>query len=131
MTETNANKSGSLREARILVVEDNFLIATDITQSLHRRGAVVLGPVPDLQSGLAIAKRDRPDAAVLDVSIVGGTSTPIAEALLHSNCPYVFLTGYTSPGLADEHLNRAAVLTKPVQPQDLVKTLYDMLQRHA
>jgi DNA-binding response OmpR family regulator len=64
---------------QILVVEDEFLIAMEVEQTLRRAGYQVVGPAPSLGTALELLRQVRPDAAVLDVNLAGERVTPVAE----------------------------------------------------
>ena len=84
----------SLAGKRILVVENEYFIASDLARALRTADAVVIGPVGDLGRGLALLAIERPDAAILDVNLEGETSFPLADRLAERAVPYLFLTGY-------------------------------------
>lgn len=97
---------------RILVVEDEYLIAADLKRSLRDRGAEVVGPVGDLAKGLALARYGGLDAAVLDINLEGDASFPIADVLAKDGVPFVFLTGYDAWSLPDAYAG-TTTLAKP------------------
>ena len=104
-----------MQDRRILVVEDDYMIAQEVQQELEQAGAVVLGPVSSVGKALAILKSDRPiDAAVLDVNLGGELSFPVAEALEASAVPFLFATGYNSADIPGEW-RRATIVMKPLQ----------------
>ncbi len=85
----------SLRGRRVLVVEDEYLLAEDLRHGLERVGAEVLGPVPSVARALTLlAAGAPPDAAILDVNLGGEMAFPVAEALQALGVPFVFATGY-------------------------------------
>lgn len=88
---------------RILVVEDEYFIADDLCRALQRQGAEVVGPVPDLAAGLALAQGEHLDAAVLDVNLGGDMSYPIADVLGARGVPYLFTTGYDDWALTSDY----------------------------
>lgn len=88
---------------RILVVEDEYFIASDLKRALQREGAVVVGPVGDLAKGLALAAGEGIDAAILDVNLAGAPSLAIADALAARAVPFMFLTGYDKWALPDAY----------------------------
>ena len=90
----SAHDVGGLAGRRILVVEDEYFIADDLSRALQRHGARVVGPVPDLAAGLDLATRDPLDSAVLDVNLGGEMSYPIADRLSERGVPFLFTTGY-------------------------------------
>ena len=90
-----------LRGRRILVVEDDYLVALVVSDILEEAGAEVIGPVGRVEEALAlIAGNDIAiDGAVLDVNLHGATSYPIADALAARNVRFVFASGYGAGGI--------------------------------
>ena len=86
----------NLGPRRILVVEDEYMLAQDFARELEDVGAEVLGPVPSVADALAllVAEAVPPDAAILDVSLGGEMVFPVAEALRERGVPFMFVTGY-------------------------------------
>ncbi|UAK26242.1 response regulator [Sphingomonas nostoxanthinifaciens] len=79
---------------RILVVEDEYYIASDLKRLLTSADATVIGPVAALEAGLSLIECESLDAAVLDVNLEGIFSYAIADRLTERAIPYLFLTGY-------------------------------------
>jgi two-component sensor histidine kinase/CheY-like chemotaxis protein len=113
--------------ARVLLVEDEALTAIAMAQAVEEAGYRVLGPVGRVQDGIDIARNTRPDAAVLDVNLLGQPSFPIARALNAMGVPFLFCTGYNALNDADAALRNAPVLTKPVDPGQLVDAIAALL----
>ena len=88
------NLSRELSGRRILVVEDERLIALDIQEMLESWGCTVIGPVATAAAALALLADECPDSAVLDVHLNGETSEPIAAALQLCGRPFLVLTAY-------------------------------------
>ena len=86
--------SDDLKTKRILIVEDEYFIASDLSRALIAAGAEVVGPVGDLTAGLHLAGTEDIDAAILDVNLDGTMSYPIADRLAQTQVPHLFLTGY-------------------------------------
>ena len=85
----------SLRGRRVLVVEDEYLIAEDLREQLLSCGADVLGPVACVADALALlADGAEPDLAILDIGLGGEKVYPVADALRTRGIPFVFATGY-------------------------------------
>lgn len=97
---------------RILVIEDEYYIASDLKIALQKADAIVVGPVGDLGRGLALLDDDRLDAAVLDVNLEGAASYPIADRLTDRQVPYLFVTGYDDWALPDSY-RQVPRITKP------------------
>jgi DNA-binding response OmpR family regulator len=103
------NESGG---RRILVVEDEMLIAMIIEDALKDSGGEIVGPVATLEKALKLAEEGEFDAAILDVTIRGGEVYPVAELLLKRGIPFVFSSGYGDWALPEE-LRDKPRLTKP------------------
>ena len=85
----------ALRDRRILVVEDEYLIATTLQDALENAGAVVVGPAPSVDKAIKqIESEPHIDAAVLDVNLGGMLAYPVADMLVAKNIPFVFTSGY-------------------------------------
>jgi CheY-like chemotaxis protein len=105
---------------RILLVEDEFLVAAMVEDSLIDLGAVVVGPAYRVRDGVRLAEQEEIDAAVLDVNLEGERSDAIADALAARNIPFVLATGY---GDAEAGRRGAPVLDKPYTPEMLAAAL--------
>jgi CheY-like chemotaxis protein len=106
----------SIQGKRILVLEDDVLIALDAAGALEEEGAIVLGPVHRISAALALLEEERPDGALLDVNIAGTTSADVAQRLSSRGVPFVLATGYG--GLSGIEGSRA-VVDKPYTHQQL------------
>ena len=110
--------ASALAGKRILVVEDEYFIASDIKRTLRQEGAVIVGPVGNLEGGLSLAEEPI-DAAVLDVNLDEAMSYPIADRLRTRSIPYLFLTGYDGWSMPPEYRD-AVRLAKPFPPRSVV-----------
>jgi DNA-binding response OmpR family regulator len=98
---------------RILIVEDDFVIALDLATQLVGAGYAVCEPARTTAAALQTIDADRPDMALLDVNLGHGeTSFDIARGLILRQVPFVFLTGYRPTDLPRD-LVEAPVLGKP------------------
>jgi two-component sensor histidine kinase len=110
-----------LAGCRIVVVEDEPLVAMMVAKMLADLGAQALGPFGSLAEAFAALPLDF-DAAVLDVNVGGELVYPLAAELARSGAPVVFLTGYESDSI-DERFAEAPILTKPIERGDLIEAL--------
>ena len=108
----------SLASRRILVVEDDMMIAVLIEEVLQELGCVVVGPVGKLDAALHLAGSETLDAAVLDVNIRGSEVFPVAERLRIRGIPFVLASGYGDWALPDA-FRRQPRLTKPFTYEEL------------
>lgn len=119
------------KPARILVVEDEPLVALQLQSDLENDGHHVVGPVGDLAQGMALAKKEDIDAAFVDVSLGDDTSALIADQLLARHIPFVFATGYTDVLMLPEHLRTVPRLAKPYAIDDVRRVMQGFLARTA
>ena len=88
---------------RVLIVEDESLVAMLLETILEDMGCTPIGPAATVDEGLKMAADSDPvDAALLDVNVAGKQVFPIAQALRDRGVPFVFSTGYGESGLPDE-----------------------------
>ena len=92
-----------LNGRRVLIVEDESLVAMLLETILEDMGCTPVGPAANIDEGAALA-RDKAelDAALLDVNVAGRQVFPVAQALKARGVPFVFSTGYGEGGLPDE-----------------------------
>jgi len=109
--------------ARILIVEDEALLALDLALLIEEMGHSVIGPCQNLQAGLRRAASDDIDFALLDYDLGHGTdSLPIVALLAARAVPFVFVTATPSDEIRS-HLPMAVVLAKPISQAALAKVL--------
>ncbi|MBP0492677.1 response regulator [Roseomonas indoligenes] len=121
--------AGPLTGRRILLVEDEYLIAEVMEEWLSRAGAVVVGPVPGVAQALELIGdgAGAVDGAVLDVNLgPGATAYPVADRLAELGVPYLFATGDVR--IIDDSVHRERPrLDKPVTRPQLLKAVEQLL----
>jgi len=119
-----------LEGRRILVVEDEALIAMLIEDSLREAGAGIVGPAATVTEALGLIRAGRAkgtlNAAVLDVRLGEDTVLAVANELATLGVPFVFVTAYGEVRL-DGHAS-APVLGKPIASEELIAALVDLLR---
>lgn len=113
-----------LHDRRILVVEDEPILAFHLAEMLREAGAIVVGPAGDLGKALALFD-DSLDAAVLDVQLGKNNALPLADQLAGRRVPFIFQT--SDPRFLRGAHWRAPVLAKPIQREQLIETLAALL----
>lgn len=103
---------------RVLIVEDETVVALMLEDMLDDLGCRLAGSVASLEKALQAAEATDADAALLDVNIGGKEIFPVAERLRARGIPMVFATGYGSAGLP-ERWRSSPVLAKPFVLEDL------------
>jgi two-component SAPR family response regulator len=111
---------------RIMVVEDEFLIAIRIEALLARAGIEVVGPVGTVEEGLSLAGETPLDGAVLDVNLRGQRVDPVASVLIARNVPFLFVSGYERDVLPPA-FREAVMISKPFRDGDLLKALSQLV----
>jgi DNA-binding response OmpR family regulator len=118
---------GLLIGLRILVVEDEALIAFSLADTIARAGATVIGPVSTVPKAANLIGSSAIDAAVLDFYLEKETASPIAELLLGGNTPFLFYTG--APVGLEQSYPGVPILTKSTRPDMLVAEIGALLGR--
>ncbi len=108
---------------RVLLVEDEPLIALFLQSELESAGHQVTGPAYNLKQGLELAGKEAFDVALLDVRLGSDFSVAIADQLLARAIPFAFTTGYSEGVLIPEHLRGVPSLAKPYQSGSVIELL--------
>jgi DNA-binding response OmpR family regulator len=111
---------------RVLVVEDDALLAMDLEQILSQAGSVVLGPCCTVDDALARAAEEMPDVAILDMNLRGVMVFPVADLLADAGVPFIVVSGHTRGVLPARHRGRP-FLTKPFDAARLTALLRELL----
>lgn len=118
-----------LRGCRLLVVEDEYLLADELATELEDAGAVVIGPAGDLAAATALIRREqRIDAAILDVNLGGEMVFPAADLLIERGIPIILTTGYDISALP-ARFGGVPLCEKPVSRRRLVQAVSGILHR--
>jgi len=115
-----------LSNRKVLVVEDEMMIAMLIEDMLDELGCTLVGPATNVPRALDLIDKEQVEVAVLDLNLDGQDTYAIADALQRKNLPFIFATGYGSAGLRKEYGNRP-VLQKPFQISELETALVEAL----
>jgi DNA-binding response OmpR family regulator len=119
---TMERAAAPLAALHVLVVEDNYFIATEMCRALRAAGAEIVGPARDLETGMAAIRDERIDCAVLDINLHGLMAFQLATQLRARGIPAIFATGYDASVLPDE-LADAILLEKPVDMTTLCRAI--------
>ena len=112
---------------RVLVVEDEALVAMELGDILERQGCRVIGPAASIAQALALLDGRRLDAALLDLNLKGEPGLPVAVALSGRGVPFVVVSGYAEDQVSAPALRGAPRLMKPVRHCELVRVLTQVL----
>ena len=121
--------SGSLGGARVLVVDDEFLIAAQLQCDLTEAGAEVIGPSHTLQDALALAEREHLTAAILDIQLGRDSVGPVAQRLTDRGIPFVFYTGQVHTDPIRTRWPNSKVISKPAIAANLIAAIASVLKK--
>ncbi len=114
-----------LENRRILLVEDEPLIAWDLTTLLTQEGAIPIGPVQTVKAALQLAEKERIDCALLNVELRGEWSYPIAEFLEKEQIPFAFVADYDDSAVPDRFRSRP-IIAKPLMEDRVIETVAEL-----
>ena len=117
MTETR-----SLAGRRILVVEDDYYLASDACDWLRREGAEVIGPFRSTDEAYQALDAGAVDVAVIDINLGEGPTFRLASRLAAAGVPFAFATGYDAVALPENFRDRPR-LEKPFTGAQLVRAV--------
>ena len=115
--------SASLDAKSVLVIEDQFLIAIDTEQALHKAGAVDVRLASSVGDALRMLASFAPDVAVVDFILGDGTGVDVAKALTERQIPFVFATGYGDDVPNPAPYGHVPVVRKPYSVEELISQL--------
>ena len=113
----------------VLVVEDEFIIALDLSETVRDLGYHVEGPFVSQATALTAIDRELPDLAILDVFTADGEVFPLADALTEAGVPIIFHSGHMSAEEMRSRYPGAQAVCKPCPPDQLIGLLQLVLDR--
>jgi DNA-binding NtrC family response regulator len=120
--------SALLDGIRVLVVEDEFLVALDLEAMIRDLGGTVVGPVAHLDAARTAMLQEKINCAILDVRLDGHTSLPLADELIASGFPVILASGYGSDQLPSRFADTPK-LRKPFSVHELARVLERIFQQ--
>ena len=126
---TTPSEVQNLRPPRVLIVEDEMLIAMMLKDQVTRLGYRVIGPASRVERAVRLIENEEIEAALLDVNVAGEKVDPVAQELRHRGIPFAFVSGYAS-WIAKDFADRPCV-AKPIQVHQLARALRHVLDEAA
>jgi two-component SAPR family response regulator len=114
-----------LRGVRVLVVEDEAILAFDMMRMLSEAGAEVIGPASSVQRAVELAKKEDVDCGILNIELRDGLVVPAAEVLRQKGVKIVFYTGWFDPEGIRRNWPDAKVLEKPASLPALAQAVIE------
>ena len=109
----------------VLVVEDEFIIALDLSETVQDLGYDLEGPFARTENALEAIEQELPDIAILDVYTADGEVFPVADALTAKGVPIIFHSGHVPPSEVHQRYPDAIACSKPCPPSKMI----DMVQQ--
>lgn len=122
-----AEQQDSLAGVRVLVVEDEYLIADDLMRALRKAGAEPVGPAGTVAEARRLILEERPGAAILDLNLRGEMASGLVELLTGSNVPFLIVSGYGEQSFPTE-LSHFPSLEKPIAYDRVTEKLAQVLE---
>ena len=123
ISPTISRRNVPLSGRRILVIEDEYFLADDISRALRSAGAEIAGPVGEVDEAFPILNSGGIlDGAVLDVNLRSETVFPVAQELRARQVPFVFTTGYDKVSIAPQ-FHDVMLWEKPIDMAAMVRGL--------
>ena len=113
---------------RVLLLEDNFIIALDLASLVREAGAEPIGPVATVADALSVVAAGSIDAAILDINLGEENAYAVAESLRGRSIPFAFATGYNAADMLPPSCADAPVLPKPYSARE-VRAMIELLGR--
>jgi len=114
-------------QIKILVAEDEALVAMDIEYGLEDMGVSVVGPCLSLEETLEVVESKEIDAAILDIDLQGKTVFPAAKKLTEIGVPFVFHSGRKDVQQVLDLFPQSKLFCKPTNPSVMLTALEEML----
>jgi DNA-binding NtrC family response regulator len=112
---------------RVLIVEDDNILAINLADELASEGAKVIGPAPTVTDALDVIARTDLDGAIVDINLRGKAAFPVADALADRHIPFVFATGYlVAHHIPARHAN-VRRFEKPTAPSVICRALEEAM----
>jgi DNA-binding NtrC family response regulator len=124
---TQLEPGPALDGARILVVEDDFIISMELGSILAEAGAKVIGPCRTSGQAAALIDASTISCAILDYRLGGDTSLPVARKLTRHGIPFAFFTGQVNTTRIRAEFPDVRIISKPFQHHAILTTLTGML----
>ena len=118
--------NGPRHGGRVLVCDDNLLMAEVVAEFLLECGLEPMGPVGRLESAMRMARERALDGAILDINLNGRPCFPICAILSVRRIPFMFLTGYPHAAIPIEY-RAAPLVSKPFEPNEMKEIVANML----
>lgn len=119
----------ALAGLRILIVEDEFLVAMLVEEMLQDLRCEIVGPISTLEEAIVTVRQNYLDGALLDANLNGKNASPVADELLGHEVPFILVTGYGGHKADPPVLARAPRVRKPINFDELADRMTELFVR--
>ncbi|MDY7097874.1 MAG: response regulator [Pseudomonadota bacterium] len=113
---------------RILVAEDEMVVAFDLCDTVEEAGFEVEGPHSGISSAMLAFQKKKPDLAILDISLDDGIVFPLAQKLADEDVPLIFHSGRHTREEVKQRFPKAQTLLKPCPPAEMIHAVQNVLE---
>nr|WP_298929381.1 response regulator [uncultured Erythrobacter sp.] len=113
---------------RILVAEDEMIVAFDLCDTVEEAGFQVEGPHAGISSAMLAFQKEKPACAILDIQLDDGIVFPLAQKLAEENVPIIFHTGRHTTDEIQQRFPGATTLAKPCPPSAMIEAVNEVLE---
>src|SRR5437868_11638335 len=131
ISSTSGGRDRRLQGCRVLVVEDEFIIALEIQSDLEDAGATVVGPAFTLRLAMDLAAHADLSAATLDLRLGRDSVRPVARILADRGIPFAFYTGQPANDPVRAEWPRSRFLSKPAGAEEIVQAVAELVKLHS
>lgn len=118
----------SVHGRRILVVEDEILIAGELANDIEELGGLIVGPAYSVAEAMTLSASEEIDAAILDINLGGKEVFPVSDQLVQRGIPFIFHTGTVKGPVALKLYDGVPVISKPSLTVDLLQALVSVFE---
>lgn len=126
---SNEGGVATMPRPTVLVVEDEFIVAFDLAETVRDEGFALAGPYAHGEEALEMLDRDHPDCAILDVKLADGEVYSLADELSKRGIPILFHSGHEVPRDLISRYPRARACSKPCPPSELLCNLREAVHQ--
>ena len=113
----------------VLVVEDEFIIALDLSETVRDLGHRVDGPYANRDHAFIAIEQQMPDVAILDVMTADGEVFPLADVLTEAGVPIIFHSSHATASDLAKRYPGAMAAQKPCPPSELIAMIEKACER--
>ena len=114
---------------RVLIVEDDNILAMNLADEIAAQGATAIGPAASVADALDVIASSELDGAIVDINLGGKAAFPVADALADRHVPFVFATGYLIADYIPARHSNVRRFEKPTAPGVICRALEEALSR--